>query len=75
MDSTTEDAYIPDGLNIDNHAHGKSQDESSSDQETETEDPCPTNIFVESSEQNFEKPAWQGLKEREKGKKRAREEK
>lgn len=51
--ATTEDSYIPDVKNTDNHAHGKSQDESSSDQETETDDLCPTNMYAEASEQAF----------------------
>ena len=51
---TTEDAYIPDAQNTDNHAHGKSAHESSSDQETETDDLCPTNTCAEASEQTFE---------------------
>lgn len=46
--ATTEKAYIP------NHALGKSQNESSFDQETETDDLCPTNMYAEASEQTFE---------------------
>ena len=52
--ATTKDAYIPDTKNTDNHANGKSQDESSSDQEMETHDLCPTNMYAEASEQTFE---------------------
>ena len=52
--ATTEDANIPDAKNTDNHAHCKSQDESSSDEETERDDLCPTNMCAEASEQAFE---------------------
>ena len=52
--ATTEDANVPDAKNTDNHAHCKSQDESSSDEETERDDLCPTNMCAEASEQAFE---------------------